>query len=62
MSDTAIEGKMVLRGGDQFILIYKSRPKRDFVMTIYIFVDASNVWNAVKSVKKFIEYKNFKDY
>ena len=29
---------------------------------IYIFIDASNVWNAVKSVKKFIEYKTLKDY
>lgn len=28
----------------------------------YIFVDASNVWNAVKSTKKFIEYKNFRPY
>ncbi|MFH0805889.1 MAG: NYN domain-containing protein [Patescibacteria group bacterium] len=30
--------------------------------TIYVFIDASNVWNAVKSVKKFIEYKKLKDY
>jgi len=30
--------------------------------TIYVFIDASNVWNAVKSVKKFIEYKVLKDY
>jgi len=29
---------------------------------IYIFIDASNVWNAIKSVKKFIEYKTLKDY
>lgn len=29
---------------------------------IYVFIDASNVWNAVKSVKKFIEYKILKDY
>jgi uncharacterized LabA/DUF88 family protein len=29
---------------------------------IYVFIDASNVWNAVKSVKKFIEYKNLKNY
>ena len=29
---------------------------------IYVFIDASNVWNAVKSVKKFIEYKALKDY
>ncbi len=29
---------------------------------IYVFIDASNVWNAVKSAKKFIEYKNLKDY
>jgi len=28
----------------------------------YVFIDASNVWNAVKSVKKFIEYKHLKDY
>ena len=30
--------------------------------TIYVFIDASNVWNAIKSIKKFIEYKNLKDY
>lgn len=30
--------------------------------TIYVFIDGSNVWNAVKSVKKFIEYKKLKDY
>jgi len=29
---------------------------------VYIFIDASNVWNAVKSVKKLIEYKTLKDY
>ena len=28
----------------------------------YIFIDASNVWNAVKSVKKFIEYPKLKIY
>src|SRR3989338_9429458 len=31
-------------------------------LTIYVFIDASNVWNAVKSIKKFIEYKTLKDY
>lgn len=30
--------------------------------SIFVFVDASNVWNAVKSVRKFIEYKKLKDY
>lgn len=30
--------------------------------TVYVFIDASNVWNAVKSVKKFIEYKVLRDY
>ena len=29
---------------------------------IYVFIDALNVWSAVKSVKKFIEYKTLKDY
>ena len=29
---------------------------------IYIFIDASNVWNAVKSEKRFIEYKNLKNW
>ena len=29
---------------------------------IYVFIDASNVWNAVKAVKKFIEYSKLKDY
>ncbi|MFH1048137.1 MAG: NYN domain-containing protein [Patescibacteria group bacterium] len=30
--------------------------------TVFVFIDASNVWNAVKSAKKFIEYKNLKNY
>jgi len=30
--------------------------------SIYVFIDASNVWNAVKAVKKFIEYDRLKDY
>ena len=29
---------------------------------IYIFIDASNVWNAVKAEKKFIEYKKIKSW
>ncbi|MFA6146003.1 MAG: NYN domain-containing protein [Patescibacteria group bacterium] len=29
---------------------------------IYVFIDASNVWSAVKSVKRFIEHKILKDY
>lgn len=29
---------------------------------VYIFIDASNVWSAVKSVKKFLEYKKLKEY
>lgn len=29
---------------------------------IYVFIDASNVWNAVKSEKKFIEYKYLRNY
>lgn len=29
---------------------------------IYVFIDASNVWSAVKSVKKFIEYRILEDY
>ncbi|MBI3290870.1 NYN domain-containing protein [Candidatus Falkowbacteria bacterium] len=33
-----------------------------FDKIVYVFIDASNVWNAVKSVKKFIEYKKLKDY
>lgn len=32
------------------------------INTIFVFIDASNVWNAVKSAKKFIEYKNLKNY
>ncbi|MBI4225247.1 MAG: NYN domain-containing protein [Candidatus Sungbacteria bacterium] len=31
-------------------------------ITIYVFIDASNVWNAIKSVKKFIEYGALKNY
>jgi len=30
--------------------------------TVYVFIDASNVWSAIKSMRKLIEYKNFKDY
>lgn len=30
--------------------------------TVCIFIDASNVWSVVKSVKKFIEYKKLKNY
>ena len=29
---------------------------------VCVFIDASNVWNAVKSEKKFIEYKYLKNY
>ncbi|MCX6789073.1 MAG: NYN domain-containing protein [Candidatus Gribaldobacteria bacterium] len=29
---------------------------------VYVFIDASNVWNAIKSMRKLIEYKNFKEY
>lgn len=29
---------------------------------VYAFIDASNVWNAIKSKKKFIEYSILKDY
>lgn len=36
--------------------------KNQATNAIYVFIDASNVWNAVKSVKKFIEYKTLKDY
>ncbi len=30
--------------------------------TVYVFIDAANVWNAIKSVKKFIEYTGLKEY
>src|SRR3990167_8832667 len=29
---------------------------------VYVFIDASNVWNAVKSAKRFIEYEKLKIY
>lgn len=29
---------------------------------VYVFIDASNVWSAIKSMRKLIEYKNFKGY
>lgn len=29
---------------------------------VYVFIDAANVWNVVKSAKKFVEYKNLKNY
>jgi len=30
--------------------------------TVYVFIDASNVWNVVKSVKRFIDYSKLKNY
>ncbi len=39
----------------------KSNPKIK-INTIYVFIDASNVWNAVKAEKKFIEYKKIKNW
>ena len=27
---------------------------------VYVFIDASNVWSAIKSMRKLIEYKNLK--
>lgn len=36
--------------------------QKQAVNTVYVFIDASNVWNAVKSVRKLIEYKTLKDY
>lgn len=29
---------------------------------VYVFIDASNVWNAVKAMRKFIEYSKLKNY
>jgi len=29
---------------------------------VYVFIDASNVWNVVKSKRKFIEYSHLKNY
>lgn len=43
-------------------IIADNADKNGQMNTVYIFIDASNVWNAVKSVKKFIEYKYLKDY
>ena len=44
--------------------LYKNFPKKDKIKqnVVYVFIDASNVWNAVKSARKFIEYKNLKNY
>ncbi|MAG44545.1 hypothetical protein CL633_01515 [bacterium] len=42
--------------------MFKRKIKMRKKNTIYVFIDASNVWNAVKSVKRFIEYKKLKDY
>ncbi len=39
--------------------IIKKRANKNIV---YVFIDASNVWNIVKSIKKFIEYEKLKDY
>ena len=41
---------------------FKKKINTDNNNVVYIFIDASNVWNAVKSAKKFIEYKNLKNY
>jgi len=29
---------------------------------VYVFIDASNVWNVVKSKRKFIKYSRLKNY
>ncbi|MEA2097525.1 MAG: hypothetical protein U9P70_00375 [Patescibacteria group bacterium] len=42
--------------------ILKNKFKKDNNNIIYVFIDASNVWNAVKSAKRFIEYKNLRNY
>ena len=42
--------------------ILKSKFKKDKNNVIYIFIDASNVWNAVKSVRRFKDYKNLRNY
>ena len=42
--------------------MFSNNSQNQTVNIIYVFIDASNVWNAVKSVKKFIEYKKLKTY
>jgi uncharacterized LabA/DUF88 family protein len=32
------------------------------INSVYVFIDASNVWNIVKSERKFIEFKNLKKH
>lgn len=46
------------------MVLYKNLSKKSNTTenSVYVFIDASNVWNAIKSAKKFIEYKNLKNY
>lgn len=32
------------------------------IKRVFVFIDASNVWSIVKSIKRFVEYKNLENY
>ena len=42
--------------------MFNQKTKETDKKTIYVFIDASNVWNVVKSKRKFIEYSCLKNY
>lgn len=43
-------------------MFFPSTKSKTDASAIYVFIDASNVWNAIKSMKRFIEYQKLKDY
>ena len=42
--------------------LFKKQNNKKEKKIVYVFVDASNVWSVVKSLKKFIKYENLKNY
>jgi len=53
------KSKNLVFGGNMF---YQRNNTRENKKIIYVFIDASNVWNIVKSKRKFIEYSHLKNY
>ncbi len=43
-------------------MTFSPSPPKTRTNIVYVFIDASNVWSAVKSERKFLEYKNLKNY
>jgi len=43
-------------------MFYQKNNTTENQKIVYVFIDASNVWNIVKSKRKFIEYSHLKNY